>query len=55
MVSLLLDEMIAEMNKPEYREYVQDLSSDKYGVDKSRIPAKDSQQETASYRKLNVD
>lgn len=47
--------MVADMSKPEFQAYLKDLSSDKYGVDKDRIPAKETQQETASYRKLNVD
>ncbi|WAR15553.1 hypothetical protein MAR_005658 [Mya arenaria] len=38
---------------PEFRRYVRELSSGKYGVDKNRIPAKSEAE--GSYRKLNVD
>lgn len=47
--------MLGDMSKPDFCTYVKDLSSDKYGVDKDRIPTKERKQETASYRKLNVD
>jgi hypothetical protein len=45
--------MLADMCTPEFRRYVMELSSDKYGVDKSRIPARS--QEVGSYRKLGTD
>ncbi|XP_052285995.1 alpha-tocopherol transfer protein-like isoform X2 [Dreissena polymorpha] len=47
------DAMLADMCNPEFRRYVMELSSDKYGVDKNRIPARS--QEVGSYRKLGTD
>jgi len=51
----LSDDMLIDMSKPEFRSFIKDISSDKYGVDQSRVPAKETLQHTASYRKLNVD
>lgn len=49
----IVEEMIADMMKPEFREYIKDLSSSRYGVDlgqkKQSIPT------VASFRKLNID
>ncbi|XP_052820663.1 alpha-tocopherol transfer protein-like [Mya arenaria] len=47
------DEMRRQVATPEFRRYVRELSSGKYGVDKNRIPAKSEAE--GSYRKLNVD
>jgi len=47
--------MLTDMSKPEFRAFVKELSSDKYGVDHSRVSAKHTLQHTASYRKLNID
>lgn len=52
----LVEEMIADMNTPEFRSYIKNLSSDKYGVDlKARAKDKASEAPVASFRKLNVD
>lgn len=39
--------------KPEFREYIMDISSDKYDVDEAKKRNNDSQ--VASFRQLNVD
>lgn len=45
--------MIADMMSPEFREYIKDLSSDKYGVDLKERQNDDAP--AASFRKLNID
>lgn len=52
-VKQIVEEMIEDMMKPEFREYMKELSSDKYGVDLDR--KKQSIPTVASFRKLNID
>lgn len=47
------DDMIADMMKPEFRNYMNELSSGKYKVDLSKKPKE--AEPVATYRKLNVD
>lgn len=48
--------MIADMQSPEFRNYMKNLSSDRYGVDlKQRKQEKQDDPPVASFRKLNVD
>ena len=47
------EEMIEDMMKPEFREYIKELSSSKYGVDLAK--KKQSIPTVASFRKLNID
>ena len=49
----LAEAMIADMIKPEFRDYIKDLSSSKYGVDLKKRAQDDAPVE--SFRKLNVD
>lgn len=49
----IVEDMIADMMKPEFRNYIMDLSSKKYGVDLER--KKQSIPTVASFRKLNTD
>lgn len=49
----IVDEMIADMNSPSFREYIKDLSSDKYGIDLNN--RKQDEAPAASFRKLNID
>lgn len=49
----IIEDMIADMNKPDFRSYMKDLTSDKYGVDLER--SKTDLHPVASFRKLNVD
>lgn len=49
----IVEEMIEDMMKPEFREYMKELSGDKYGVDLDR--KKQSIPTVASFRKLNID
>ena len=46
------EEMIADMLKPEFRNYMKEISSSKYTVDLSKKPKTDTP--IASYRKLDV-
>ena len=45
--------MIADMNKPEFLDYIRDVTSTKYGVDLDR--SKKGTHPVASFRKLNID
>ena len=55
-VFFLSEQMITEITKPDVREYIKILSSDKYGADKDKLPNKEETLHTSSsYRKLNVD
>jgi hypothetical protein len=45
--------MIADMMSPEFRSYIQKLSSDEYGVDLSR--RKKDKPPTESFRKLHTE
>ncbi|XP_052266579.1 alpha-tocopherol transfer protein-like [Dreissena polymorpha] len=55
-IAQVVEKMIEDMRRPEFLTYIRDLSSGKYGVDKSRIPAKTSDESpAASYRKINTD
>ena len=47
------ENMIDDMMKPEFRNYILDLSSDKYGVDLDK--KKQSSPTVATFRKLNID
>lgn len=47
--------MIADMMKPEFRNYIKDLTSSKYGVDIKSKPADPGLPHVASFRKLNID
>ncbi|XP_052760564.1 alpha-tocopherol transfer protein-like [Mya arenaria] len=49
----IIDEMIEDLNKPEFIKYIRDLSSGKYGVDKSRVPAQT--EVVGSFRKISAD
>lgn len=49
----IVDEMISDMMSPDFREYIKNLSSDKYGVDVKQRKQDDTP--VASFRKLNVD
>lgn len=53
----IVDEMIADMQSPEFRNYIKDLSSDRYGVDlkQRKQDIKQDDAPVASFRKLNVD
>ena len=51
-IFLISEEMIEDMMKPEFRNYIKDLSSSKYGVDLEK--KKQSLPTVASFRKLNV-
>lgn len=46
--------MIADMQSPEFVEYITELSSDKYGVDLKQRK-QEPEAPAASFRKLNVD
>ncbi|XP_045179417.2 alpha-tocopherol transfer protein-like [Mercenaria mercenaria] len=48
----IIDGMLDDMMKPEFREYIKNISSDKYRVDKEKRKAND--EPVASFRKLNV-
>ena len=50
---LLSENMIEDMNKPAFKDYIRTLSSDKYGVDRDRIPT--SLHSLASFRKISLD
>lgn len=47
----LSDAMIEDLTKQEFRDYIKDLSSGKYGIDMKK--RKDVDEPAASYRKLN--
>ncbi|XP_060557274.1 alpha-tocopherol transfer protein-like [Ruditapes philippinarum] len=49
----VIDDMIADMMTPEFRSYIQNLSSDEYGVDLSR--RKKDNPPTESFRKLHTE
>lgn len=50
----IIEDMIADMMKPEFRNYIKDLTSDKYGVDleQAKTPG---MHPVSSFRKLNID
>ncbi|XP_045179350.2 alpha-tocopherol transfer protein-like [Mercenaria mercenaria] len=48
----IIGDMLEDMMKPEFRQYIKDLSSDKYGVDMEKRKKNDDP--AASFRKLNV-
>lgn len=45
--------MIADMMRPDFRDYIKNLSSSKYGVDLEKRVQDDAPVE--SFRKLNID
>lgn len=49
----IVEDMIADMMKPEFRNYMKELSGDRYGVDLDK--KKQSIPTVASFRKLNID
>ena len=49
----ITDDMINDMLKPEFRNYMTNISSSKYGVDLSLKPKNDVP--VATFRKLNID
>ncbi|XP_052225739.1 alpha-tocopherol transfer protein-like isoform X2 [Dreissena polymorpha] len=49
----IIDDMLSDLQSPEFCTYIKDLSSDKYGVDVDLL--KQSDEPAASFRKLNVD
>ena len=53
LICSVSEEMIEDMMKPEFREYMKELSGDKYGVDLDK--KKQSIPTVASFRKLNID
>ena len=54
-IIFISEDMIQDMLKPEFRNYITELSSDKYGVDLDKKDKKDKDVPVASFRKLNVD
>jgi hypothetical protein len=46
--------MITSMNEKKFRDYIMDVSGDKYGVD-VKIRKQDTTTMDASFRKLNVE
>ena len=49
------EDMIEDMMKPEFRNYIRDLSSSKYGVIMDAKPNNIGLPHVASFRKLNID
>ena len=49
----IAEDMIQDMMQPEFRNYIKELSSSKYGVDLGQ--KKQSMPTVASFRKLNID
>lgn len=49
----IVDDMVDDMLKPEFRNHIKELSDPKYGVDLSLKPKED--EPVATYRKLNID
>ena len=49
------EDMIADMMKPEFRNYVKDLTSSKYGIVTDAKPNSNGLPHVASFRKLNID
>ena len=54
-VWIFSEDMIADMMKPEFRNYVKDLTSSKYGVVTDAKPNSNGLPHVASFRKLNID
>lgn len=52
-VFLISESMIEDMNRPEFKDYIGNLSSNKYGVDRDKIPT--TVHTMASFRKLSLD
>ncbi len=52
-MSLVPDDVNKKLTSPNYRQHVLELTSDKYGIDKSKLP-KDNQP-AAHFRKLSID
>ena len=51
---IFVDEMLADMKSDGFREYIKNLSSEKYGVDIQERKNTDTPV-AASFRKLNID
>lgn len=52
----VIDDMVSDMMNSDYRDYIKNLSSSKYGVDLSKKPKDLKEQEyVGSFRKLTVD
>lgn len=51
----VIDEMISDMMDPDYRDYIKNLSSSKYGVNHSLKPKGNVDECVGSFRKLTVD
>ena len=47
------EDMISDMMRPEFRNYMKDISSSKYGVDLSRKPC--DGEPVGTFRKLTLD
>lgn len=54
-IQQVVDEMIADMMKPDYRDYIIKLTGSSYGVDSSKKPKTKGDECVGSFRKLTVD
>lgn len=50
----IIEDMITDMMKPDFRNYMKDITSDKYGVDLGQAKAQ-NMHPVSSFRKLNLD
>ena len=51
---IVSEDMIADMMKPDFRNYIRDITSDKYGVDLEQAKTQ-GMHPVSSFRKLNID